>query len=223
MYAVTVFVILLSSFSSIECQAQSTPSGPSSSFQFGSSAADSAALANGLITFSDSQTFTVDNANFSQGIASSTFSAADPSSITGGSLSFVSVARGVNDTVTSVAEGYANSLLLASNPSGTGVIGEGASSVLGAVTPTAAGLNATAATVARVNGFGTILWQNQAGGVVASQNGPAAYNFTTRYNATGVNATVEELVNVRLVSNEKETGSALTVCVGGQGCGTKVN
>eukprot|EP01024_Parvocaulis_polyphysoides_P042553 TRINITY_DN3889_c0_g1_i2.p1 TRINITY_DN3889_c0_g1~~TRINITY_DN3889_c0_g1_i2.p1 ORF type:complete len:252 (-),score=41.19 TRINITY_DN3889_c0_g1_i2:251-907(-) len=188
----------------------------------GQSAADAAALATGLFTFTDSNTFNVDNRNFSSAIASSQFAAADPNQIAGGSLSLAGVSRTVNGSQTSSAAGFADSLLLGFSAPGAGVQGQGASSVEVAATPTEAGLNATAATVARVNGPGTLLWQNEAGGVVnTSANGPAQYNFTTRYNATGVNPEVAELVNVRLVSNSQETGSALTICVGNStNCGT---
>eukprot|EP01024_Parvocaulis_polyphysoides_P059789 TRINITY_DN6482_c0_g1_i1.p3 TRINITY_DN6482_c0_g1~~TRINITY_DN6482_c0_g1_i1.p3 ORF type:complete len:222 (-),score=41.29 TRINITY_DN6482_c0_g1_i1:342-1007(-) len=191
---------------------------------YGFSAADASALSVGLQTFTDSQTFTVDNRNFSQAIGSSQFAVADPSAIAGGALSQGAVLRAANGTATAGGSGFANSLLLGYNPSGNGVIGQGASSINIAATPDAAGLNATAATLAAVNGVGTLLWQNQAGGSIFSPNGPASYNFTTRYNATGENATIAELVNVRLVSNENETGSALTICVGdGSNCGTVVN
>eukprot|EP01026_Neomeris_dumetosa_P077650 TRINITY_DN8385_c0_g1_i1.p1 TRINITY_DN8385_c0_g1~~TRINITY_DN8385_c0_g1_i1.p1 ORF type:complete len:217 (+),score=40.59 TRINITY_DN8385_c0_g1_i1:180-830(+) len=191
----------------------------------GQSFADAASLATGLQTFSDSFTFNVDNANFSSAIASGQFATVDPTYIAGGTLSQAGVQRTLNGSQTAVAAGFANSLLLGLSTTGAGVAGQGASAVEAAATPTEAGLNATAATVAAVNGPGTLLWQNQAGGLVnTTANGPAAFNFTTRYNATGVNPSVAELVNVRLVSNDQETGSALTICVGNStNCGTVVN
>eukprot|EP01026_Neomeris_dumetosa_P013187 TRINITY_DN145_c0_g1_i1.p1 TRINITY_DN145_c0_g1~~TRINITY_DN145_c0_g1_i1.p1 ORF type:complete len:221 (-),score=34.88 TRINITY_DN145_c0_g1_i1:278-940(-) len=194
----------------------------------GQSFADAAALASGLITFSDSDTFNVDNKNFSTAIASSQFAAADPQVIQGGSLSVAGARRTANGTETSLASGFSSSVLLGASFNSSGVVGQGASSVIAAATPTEAGVNATAATVAQAAGPGTLLWSNTAGGLVnTTAYGAAQYNFTTRYNATGVNPQIAELVNVRLVSNKNETGSALTICVAGSNstvdCGTARN
>eukprot|EP01023_Acetabularia_acetabulum_P004970 TRINITY_DN1206_c0_g1_i1.p1 TRINITY_DN1206_c0_g1~~TRINITY_DN1206_c0_g1_i1.p1 ORF type:complete len:249 (+),score=53.28 TRINITY_DN1206_c0_g1_i1:23-769(+) len=182
---------------------------------FGVSSAVAGSTADGRVAFTDSETFTVDNIDFSRGLGSAQFRISDPSFVNGSAVSIADAQRGTAPSnITAFSDGFANSFVVASNPDNNGIIADGASLIDTFATPNSAGLNGSAAVEASMNGTGFIQFQNQAGGVASSQFGDANYNYTSRFNVSGNDATVADLVNVQLVSNENQTGSSLTICVG---------
>eukprot|EP01023_Acetabularia_acetabulum_P064260 TRINITY_DN825_c0_g1_i1.p1 TRINITY_DN825_c0_g1~~TRINITY_DN825_c0_g1_i1.p1 ORF type:complete len:217 (+),score=42.23 TRINITY_DN825_c0_g1_i1:172-822(+) len=182
---------------------------------FGNSTGQSLGDGFGQIVFTDAETFTVDNEDFSRGLGSAQFRVLDESEVSGRAISVASAQRGTNPTnITAFSDGFSNSLVIGVSQDNLGISADGASLIDTFATSNSAGLNGSAAVEAAVNGSGFIQFQNQAGGLTSSQFGDANYNYTSRFNVSGNDVIVADLVNVQLVSNENQTGSSLTLCVG---------